>query len=411
MQSFTKKLFSILLAAIILAVPVIGNAAPSKNDSKKDFRVTTYVVANTVLDEKNVHQEDFDIITDVILFGCARFDENGNLNVDEQLLTKSLKNLRNAIGNRDIKITIALLGPSYNGESKDWNDQMKKQGRLHNKAFSNPELITSIVKLLDDYDLDGVQFDYEYPIDVINWFHFSKFLVSLDKQLGDKTLGAAVSDWDMKLSKSAIKALDHIELMLYDVFDDAGKHAPSELCKNLSKKIKRAGIPAQKVDFGLPFYSRPTDHSAYWYGYNSFADLLDENGFYHDDNINKDFWFNTPDVIADKTAYAFENNFGGVMIWHYACDFASSDPRSLLGAIGSTLDSFNTNSDIPSVPQPTAPIEDITTSEQTSSVNSTTEASKDESPNTGSSAAVAVAASALTAGVVLALVSKKKKEF
>ena len=55
-------------------------------------------------------------------------------------------------------------------------------------------------------------------------------------------------------------------------------------------------------------------------------------------------------------------------------------------------------------------IDTDTSSKVTESQTQIDAASKDESPNTGASAAVAVAASALTAGVVLALVSKKKKE-
>ena len=189
------------------------------------------------------------------------------------------------------------------------------------------------MNVLKKYNLDGVEFDYEYPYTIVNWKHFNDFLVSMDSKLGNKTLGVAVSDWDMDLDTKAIEAVDHFEYMLYDVYDDSGRHATSETVKKLSNKLSLMGVPNSKIDFGLPFYSRPTDHGAYWYAYNEYIDMIDENGFYHDDATNKDFWFNTPDVIEDKTAFAMSKGFGGVMVWHYSCDVPSTDKRSLFHAI------------------------------------------------------------------------------
>ena len=42
----------------------------------------------------------------------------------------------------------------------------------------------------------------------------------------------------------------------------------------------------------------------------------------------------TPDVIAEKTDFAIKSGYGGVMIWHYTCDFPASNEASLLGSIG-----------------------------------------------------------------------------
>ena len=107
-----------------------------------------------------------------------------------------------------------------------------------------------------------------------------------------------------------------------------------------TKKLKLSGVPEEKFDFGLPFYARPTDHDTYWYDYAGFSDKLDENGYYYDSEIDKTFWFNRPADIAQKTQYALDKGFGGVMIWHYTCDLPSSDPKSLLGAIGDTVNNY-----------------------------------------------------------------------
>lgn len=92
------------------------------------------------------------------------------------------------------------------------------------------------------------------------------------------------------------------------------------------------------MNIGLPFYSRPTDMSSYWYGYNSCYAEIDENGWYHCNNTNKDFWFNTPDVIAKKTEYAINNGYSGVMVWHYNCDLPSTHEDSLLRSVDSVLE-------------------------------------------------------------------------
>lgn len=330
------------VATFLAFVSLFVSTVTKKNNDGKDesFRVTSYVVASTVQSKSNLHTEDFDIITDVIVFGCVSFDAKGGLSVDEKSLTTALDNLRDVIGQRDVEIHVNLLGPgpleSHGDVTKDLNDQ----GKQHTLAFKSGVLEENIVNLVNRYDFDGVYFDYEYPLNYINWTPFNQFLVRLDSLLGDKILGLAVTEWDLKLSLGSFMAVDRFEVMLYDIFDDDGKHSTAEKAIELSKKLKLSGIPAEKLDFGLPFYARPTDRDAYWYGYDGFYDKLDEDGYYYDSTIDKTFWFNRPADVAGKTQYALDNGFGGVMIWHYACDIPSSEPQSLLRAVGSTVAQF-----------------------------------------------------------------------
>lgn len=299
----------------------------------EDFRVTSYVVAENIVSENALNKEDLDIITNIILFGCATFESDGSIDVNKQVLSAALKNIKAAKGNNDIVITLNLLGPQRYGDSDEYTEQMAYQAELHTQAFKSGELDKNILKLIDEYDLDGVHFDYEYPVTKKAWKAFNKFLVSLKKQMPDKKLGVAVSDWDIGLNTKAFKAVDYIELMLYDNYDNDGRHSTTEVCKSYVRTAALKGLPFDKINFGLPFYARPTDKGAYWYAYNGYYDKLDANGFYYDDTIDKTFWFNTPDVIAEKTEFAINNGFGGVMIWHYSCDLPSTNPHSLLKAV------------------------------------------------------------------------------
>ena len=330
---FIKRVVAFFTAVLTVITGFLGLGA-NKNNKLDSFRVSSYVVADYIQDINSLHSEDFDIITDVIVFGTATFDNEGKVYIKEASLEKALYNLRTVIGDRDIHMTLNILGPGGHTDSTVWEDQMEAQSDEHNKAFASGVLEDNIIAVLDKYDLDGVHFDYEHPLSTKAWNKFNKFLVSIGKKLGDRTLGVALCEWNLKLSTNALKYVDTVEVMLYDIYDADGKHSTTETVKANSKQIGLSGIPFEKVNIGLPFYSRPSDRGAYWYDYISYSNAIDADNWYRCDNTGKDFWFNTPDVIAEKTDFAIKGGYGGVMIWHYTCDFPSSNEASLLGAIG-----------------------------------------------------------------------------
>ena len=338
MGVFIERIIAFFTSLVLIISNLLGIGGNPFAEKLENFRVTTYIRGEYVQSENSIYSEDFDIVTDVILFECASFNSNGEVVCNEPLLENALANIRNAIGDRDVNITLNLLGPGGITDSDIWEEQMEAQSVEHNKAFTSGVLEDNIIAVLDKYDFDGVHFDYEYPLSLNAWHYYNKFLVSLDKKLGDYTLGVAGNDWNIKFSTEAVEAIDTFEIMLYDMIDEEGKHATFKDTVNAVQKVGIYGMPLEKVNIGLPFYSRPTDLSAYWYGYNACYEEIDEDGWYHCDNIDKDFWFNTPDVIEEKTDYAIKNGFGGVMIWHYNCDLPSSHELSLLRAVNRSIE-------------------------------------------------------------------------
>ena len=300
---FFKRIVAFFTAVISMLTGFLG-LGTDKNNKAEGFRVTSYVVADYIQDKSVLHSEDFDIITDVIVFGTTTFDSEGKVTVKEQALETALANLREVIGDRDIHMTLNILGPGGHTDSTVWEDQMEAQSDEHNKAFNSGVLEDNIIAILDKYGLDGVHFDYEHPLSVKAWYNFNKFLVSMGKKLGDRTLGVALCEWNLKLSTAALRYVDTVEVMLYDVYDAEGRHSTTETVKELSEKIGLSGIPYEKANIGLPFYARPSDSGAYWYEYKSYYNKLDADNWYHCDNVNKDFWFNTTDVIYEKTEFA-----------------------------------------------------------------------------------------------------------
>lgn len=326
----------IFVALVLVVTSFVGCTKETGNEEIKpvdDFKVVAYVRGDYVQEKESVNAEDFEIITHVILFECASFDSEGKVNLEKEKLNNALENIRKAIGERDVKITLNLLGPRGTTDSDVWEEQMEVQSDEHNKAFKSGVLEKNIIGVLKEYDFDGVHFDYEYPLSKKAWRSYNKFLVTLDEQLGDYTLGVAGVDWNLGFNKKAEKAIDYFELMAYDYIDENGKHATYEDTVKLLEKTDFGGIDRAKINIGLPFYSRPTDMDAYWYGYNGYYKEIDENGWYHCPETDKDFWFNTPEVIEKKTTYAIDKGYGGVMVWHYNCDLPSSQEGSLFRAV------------------------------------------------------------------------------
>ncbi len=299
-----------------------------------DFRVTAYVCLEADPDNFNFDITHIPNVTDLIFIGStARFDTEGTVTVEDSALA-CMDKVRAAIGNRPIRFHLNLNGPGSTAAADTWEEQMDNVAREHRKAFVGNKLENNIKKMLETYDLDGVFFDWEYPIMATHKKWFGDFLIDLDATLGDGyVIGCALADWCSNFSQEAIDVMDIVTLMSYDLWDENGLHATTELAKKHVRNLLDRGFAPSQIDLGIPFYARPTTGEAYWYGYNGFHDKLDENGIYHEENTGLKHSFNTPDVVYEKTAWCIENNIGGVMVWHYACDVPGDGEYSLFAAI------------------------------------------------------------------------------
>lgn len=330
----------------------ILNVDDNKND---DFRVTSYLVCQWFYGNENVDVEKMNTITDIILFGVARFDENGNiylqdLDINGNLMSgdKIFKEIITTIKevNPKIKIHCNILGP----DGVDSNDKEK----LHSQAFDENDnvLIENILKLLRTYDFDGIFFDYEYPHKLKSIIDYSDFIVKLDSHLNDYILGAAFSHWSCNISKKAIDALDRVEIMAYDNMTEFNSHAEFATVGGALaiKDFEKRGYDLSKCDLGLPFYGRTHRGDEAWPSYAQIAPDLNNNPFKNvisksyltgDTSGNIATSFNGVQMIKDKTAFANDYGLGGVMVWHYTCDVPYESDMSLFKAVQTALDSRN----------------------------------------------------------------------
>lgn len=337
-----KKIVKIISAilAVVIAISAFAGCSKKVESTKVDpanFRITAYYVGSGLVNYDDIDASHFDQITDVILFGMTSFDENGNINYDENF-ELALANLKKAIKNDYVNVHVNLLGPGSQSESDKWEDQMNDMAARHSNAFKTGRLEDNILKMLNKYELDGVCFDYEYPLKKQYWSDFDEFLVSLHSTIGKEyILGAAIGAWNAKVYKKAINVLDRVELMSYDEWDKDGTHSTLEQAQKNVDIIEKLGYDLAKVDLGVPFYGRPTTKDGYWYSYKDWYDKLDADGFCHDAETNLDFSFNTYLDVYAKTNWAIERGLGGTMVWHYACDVPNDNKNSLFKAMDTAI--------------------------------------------------------------------------
>ena len=261
-------------------------------------------------------------------------------------------------------------------------------------AESRAVFIQSVMEFLAAYKLDGLDIDWEYPgnpgaghpfrdADKENFTlllkelraRFTSETAKTHKRLYLTFAAGATDDFlahtDMARAQQYV---DTINLMAYDYYEagsDAttGNHAPLFTDPADPKKIsaadsvaefEKAGVPANKIILGVPFYGREwgevadVNHGLFQPGkvvlnayatYAAISQSMLNQGFvrYWDEKASVPYLYNPqqrifvsyedPQSIAAKCRFVLSHGLGGVMFWEY-----SNDPSgTLLGAINDSL--------------------------------------------------------------------------
>lgn len=266
--------------------------------------------------------------------------------------------------NPKIKIILSIGGWSAGGFSEA---AMTEENR--------EKVANSAAALVTEYGLDGVDIDWEYPCfavagiagDMRDKENFTLFLAKIREKLdalnGGKMLTiAAGGDTYYTLNTNmaeAQKYLDYVQLMTYDLqggFQKVSGHHASlyvgktnlyDVCVDKTVRVfKEAGVPAEKLIVGVPFYSRQWSGikggkdgigleaetvGVYGPGYTTLVEeFIDKNGYkrYWDDIGKAPYLFNGDTFISyddeqgieAKAEYVKANGLGGLMFWEYQCD-------------------------------------------------------------------------------------------
>ena len=217
-----------------------------------------------------------------------------------------------------VKVSISIGG---------WNDGNDSGFEsLAASSGSRTNFVNNIVNMVNQYNLDGADIDWEYPDDGASSNNYSTLMQQLSTALHNqgKLLTAAVISGDgSSIQSNVFGYVDFLNLMAYD--GEGSNHSPYLLASSSLSYWLGRGLPKAKAILGVPFYGREP--------YTSYSDILAGGG-----SPNSDTWngigYNGIPTIQSKTTLAL-NQGGGIMMWELSQD--ATGANSLLSAIFTTL--------------------------------------------------------------------------
>lgn len=283
---------------------------------------------------------------DVYFLAFANFSANGNVTGLGEMGSFIVNNYKEELHARG-----AYLVPSFRTTEIFAAVAVKEESRVR--------FAESIVEMINKYDLDGVDIDWEYPKDTEQ----SKGYVALMKEIYTKvkannpkhivTSAILIGALDYFRMSESIKYMDYANMMSYEMHSTSkathhtalytGTGAPLAISNSLSR-FTGNGIPLNKIIIGCGFFGRQFTGSkglgtAATYvetalSYSRIKELAD-----NPTETRKRYWDNTskspyiydsadgffvsyddPESIACKFDYVVSKKLGGIMCWQTGQD-------------------------------------------------------------------------------------------
>jgi hypothetical protein len=241
--------------------------------------------------------------------------------VDQPAKLQDIVSRAHAVGT---KVGIAVGGWS---DLNNTDFQSMAANASYRSAFIN-----NLVNLINTYQLDGVDIDWEYPSDGADPANYSTMMSELGSAMHSrgKYLTAAVSAsgyYANGILNTVFPSVDWLNLMVYDGGSGADHSPYSYAVSSLDYWLNTRGLPASKAVLGVPFYARPS--------WKSFRTLLAEGANPNSDTYNGDYYNGIP-TIKQKTNLGFDRGIGGMMFWEASQDAIGQ--YSLVTAIREVVD-------------------------------------------------------------------------
>jgi GH18 family chitinase len=178
--------------------------------------------------------------------------------------------------------------------------------------------------------LDGIDLDWEYPNGGAQQQGYADLLGELRKAFEPHKLTLSVTiSASQKLPPAAFDAADWVQVMSYD---HSGRHSTYDNAVRDVKSLRDRGIAPEKIVLGIPFYGR---HIRQRDKALSYREILAKHEPEPTIDEIEGVYFNGPDTVKRKTAYALDSKLGGVMVWELGHDARSE--QSLLKKIRETV--------------------------------------------------------------------------
>ncbi|MBX0288926.1 carbohydrate-binding protein [Hymenobacter sp. HSC-4F20] len=194
-----------------------------------------------------------------------------------------------------------------------------------NATYRNT-FVANLVSFANQYNLDGVDIDWEYPDAGASATNYAALMQQLSTEMhnrGKLLTAAVVATGGAGVLNSVFGYVDFLNLMAYDAnnFD----HSTYDYAVQSINYWKGRGLPASKTVLGVPFYGRPS--------WESYAQLLARGASPNADVFNG-VGYNGIPTIKSKTNLAFDQA-SGIMIWELSQD--ATGANSLLTAINQVV--------------------------------------------------------------------------
>ena len=246
-----------------------------------------------------------------------------------------------------------------------WGDKADGFSMMARDARKRTLFCQSCKEHIDNYGLDGIDIDWEYPTagpsengrhpdDTRN---FNLVLKELRETIGNtKIISYASSasadyvDW-----KTAMLYMDYVNVMTYDMGDPPYHNAPLYYSAAITKKRSvdqsitqhfAAGVPLNRQVMGVPFYGHGTDPYKDDVKYNEMEGIFSSSK-YEGKNIRK--WdavakvpylvdesgnfllgYDDQESVTYKGQYVVQKNLLGAMFWEYRHDDSQGTLRKAL---------------------------------------------------------------------------------
>jgi len=219
------------------------------------------------------------------------------------------------------------VGISVGGWDDLRNDDFESMAAT---SGSRQAFIKNIIALMDEYQLDGVDIDWEYPATIQDQSNFAILMteLSMATHAKGKFVSAAVAangHYADRIQSSIFSSVDFLNVLAYDGGSDE-MHAPFNYAASAIHYWVDRGLNSSKIVLGIPFHARPT--------WKSFKTLVAE-GANPTTDLHQANYYNGIYTVIQKTDLAFDRNIGGVMVSNLSYDATGSN--SLLSAISSVV--------------------------------------------------------------------------
>ena len=202
-------------------------------------------------------------------------------------------------------------------------------------------------RVVDEFNLDGIDIDWEYPTSSAagissspdDTANYTLLMNDIRNAIGvDKLLTlASIASAKYVDFKAIEPIIDFVNIMVYDVARPPYHHAPlyksdmtnSVTCQESVELHIEAGLPANKIVLGMPFYGHGVDNITDFIDY---KDIIHLTGYtqMRDDVAKVPYLINAEgklvctyedaESIAEKCRFIHENGLKGAMYWDYCID-------------------------------------------------------------------------------------------